>query len=65
MAGLGIGLVEAALVAGLLILGVNLLGLSSAATGTIGIQVTDLALRGLAWLASSVPPEALGSAGAR
>ena len=64
-AGLGIGLFEAALVAGLLMLGLNRLGLSSSATGTIGLQVTDFALRGLAWLASSVPPEALGAASVR
>ncbi len=64
-AGVGIGLFEAALVAGLLMLGLNRLGLSFSATGTIGKHVTDLALSGLAWLASSLPPEALGAAGAR
>jgi uncharacterized membrane protein required for colicin V production len=64
-AGLGIGLFEAVLVAGLLMLGVNRLGLSPSATGTIGIHVTDFTLSGLTWLASSVRPEALGAAGAR
>ena len=64
-AGLGVGVFEAALVAGLLILGVNRLGLPTSATGTIGIHLADLVLRGLAWLASSVPPEALGAAGVR
>jgi len=64
-AGLGIGLFEAVLVAGLLMLGVNRLGLSPLATGTIGIHVTDFTLSGLTWLASSVQPEAFGAAGAR
>jgi uncharacterized membrane protein required for colicin V production len=64
-AGLGIGLFEAVFVAGLLMLGVNRLGLSPLATGTIGIHITDFSLSGLTWLASSVRPEALGAAGAR
>jgi uncharacterized membrane protein required for colicin V production len=64
-AGLGVGLFEAALVGGLLLLGLKHLGLPSPAIGAVGMHVADLAMSGLSWLASSVPPEALGTIGGR
>jgi uncharacterized membrane protein required for colicin V production len=64
-AGLGIGLCEAALVAGLILIGARQIGLPAPLSGPPAATAAQAATTALAWLISSVPAEAWANSSRR